>query len=165
MRLLHTTENRFEEFSEHADDPGFRFPTYATLSHRWGKDELTFEEMEFLLLSKEDQARVLSPRLLKLGDKVEGEGYQKVINFRQVAAVHGLQWVWVDTVCIDKSSSAEVSEAINSMWRWYENSTCYAYLADVAACPHGNGQGGSGPAGRFRDLCSCVQDSFKQSVW
>jgi hypothetical protein len=41
-------------------------------------------------------------------------------------------YLWIDTCCIDKSSSAELSEAINSMYRWYEESNvCYAYLEDV----------------------------------
>jgi hypothetical protein len=35
--------------------------------------------------------------------------------------------------CIDKTSSAELSEAINSMFRWYSRSkVCYAYLTDVS---------------------------------
>jgi hypothetical protein len=39
---------------------------------------------------------------------------------------------WIDTCCIDKTSSAELSEAINSMYMWYQNSqVCYAYLSDV----------------------------------
>ena len=41
---------------------------------------------------------------------------------------------WIDTCCIDKSSSAELSEAINSMFRWYRNAdVCYAFLSDVNA--------------------------------
>ena len=44
----------------------------------------------------------------------------------------GLEYVWNDTCCIDKKSSAELSEAINSMFRWYANSViCYAYLSDI----------------------------------
>ncbi|KAK4241567.1 vegetative incompatibility protein HET-E-1-like protein 24 [Achaetomium macrosporum] len=44
----------------------------------------------------------------------------------------GFTWVWIDTCCIDKSSSADISEAINSMYRWYQRSSvCYVYLADV----------------------------------
>ncbi|OIW27820.1 hypothetical protein CONLIGDRAFT_551906, partial [Coniochaeta ligniaria NRRL 30616] len=44
----------------------------------------------------------------------------------------GLAYVWIDTICIDKSSSAELSEAINSMFKWYRNAAiCYAYLSDV----------------------------------
>ncbi|KAH8664926.1 hypothetical protein BGZ61DRAFT_499065 [Ilyonectria robusta] len=40
--------------------------------------------------------------------------------------------IWIDTCCIDKSSSAELSEAINSMFSWYHDSqVCYAYLFDV----------------------------------
>jgi hypothetical protein len=39
---------------------------------------------------------------------------------------------WIDSCCIDKSSSAELSEAINSMYKWYANAqVCYAYLSDV----------------------------------
>ena len=44
----------------------------------------------------------------------------------------GLSHAWIDTCCIDKSSSAELSEAINSMYTWYEVAqVCYAYLEDV----------------------------------
>ncbi|KAI6128730.1 hypothetical protein EDD16DRAFT_1547849 [Pisolithus croceorrhizus] len=44
----------------------------------------------------------------------------------------GYAWLWIDTCCIDKRSSAELSEAINSMYRWYRNSrVCYTYLHDV----------------------------------
>jgi len=40
----------------------------------------------------------------------------------------------IDTCCIDKKSSAELSEAINSMYKWYEKSEkCYAYLEDVSS--------------------------------
>jgi hypothetical protein len=38
---------------------------------------------------------------------------------------------------IDKLSSAELSEAINSMFRWYQQAgICYAYLSDVEASPN-----------------------------
>lgn len=44
----------------------------------------------------------------------------------------GMGYIWIDTRCIDKSSSAELSEAIKSMFKWYERSArCYAYLEDV----------------------------------
>lgn len=44
----------------------------------------------------------------------------------------GLHYAWVYTCCIDKRSSSELSEAINSMFNWYScASVCYAYLADV----------------------------------
>ena len=59
-------------------------------------------------------------------------GYRKIWDTCQQAKKDGYEWVWVDTCCIDKRSSAELSEAINSMYRWYENSRiCYAYLHDV----------------------------------
>ena len=91
MRLLHTTEPHFEEFFQRLGDDGF--PKYAILSHRWVRDELTYEEMEYLLLSEEDRARVLTPRLLKLRSKIDGPGHKKVVEFRDLAATAGYEWV------------------------------------------------------------------------
>jgi hypothetical protein len=90
-------------------------PLYAILSHTWGDDEITFQDI--------GTARV-----------EERTGYAKVDKTCELATEHGLDYVWIDTCCIDKSSSAELSEAINSMYRWYQNATvCYAYLSDVHA--------------------------------
>lgn len=47
--------------------------------------------------------------------------------------MRGFAYVWVDTCCIDKKSSAELNEAINSMYKWYERAAiCYVYLSDVS---------------------------------
>ncbi|KAK8876865.1 HET-domain-containing protein [Apiospora arundinis] len=60
-------------------------------------------------------------------------GYEKISMCQNQALTEGIDWVWVDTCCIDKQSSAELSEAINSMYRWYKQSyICYAYLQDVS---------------------------------
>lgn len=49
--------------------------------------------------------------------------------------------MWIDTCCIDKSSSTELSEAINSMFQWYRNAAiCYAYLSDVDILEHPTGE-------------------------
>jgi hypothetical protein len=59
-------------------------------------------------------------------------GFLKLKLCCNQAAMDGLGYVWVDTCCIGKSSSAESTEAINSMYRWYQNATlCCAYLSDV----------------------------------
>ena len=51
---------------------------------------------------------------------------------RQQAKADGHKWIWIDTCCIDKTSSADLSEAINSMYKWYrESEVCYAFLNDV----------------------------------
>ncbi|KAH9909538.1 HET-domain-containing protein, partial [Xylariomycetidae sp. FL2044] len=61
-------------------------------------------------------------------------GYAKILGACRRARADGLTYVWCDTNCIDKRSSAELSEAINSMFAWYRDSAvCYAYLADVEA--------------------------------
>ena len=49
-----------------------------------------------------------------------------------IALAQGYKYIWIDSCCIDKTSSAELSEAINSMYFWYcEAAVCYAFLADV----------------------------------
>jgi hypothetical protein len=65
------------------------------------------------------------------GSGIIKAGYRKIQFWAEQAARHGLQHFWVDTCCIDKSNNVELSEAINSMFRWYRNATkCYVYLAD-----------------------------------
>jgi len=59
-------------------------------------------------------------------------GYDKIRFCGEQARHDGLQYFWIDTCCIDKSSSTELQEAINSMYRWYRDAAkCYVYLADV----------------------------------
>lgn len=66
------------------------------------------------------------------GNKKDSAGYTKIINFCNVAQQGNLAWGWVDTCCIDKTSSAELTEAINAMYRWYKQpACCYAFLSDV----------------------------------
>ncbi|EPE06872.1 het domain-containing protein [Ophiostoma piceae UAMH 11346] len=49
------------------------------------------------------------------------------------AAIDGYHYVWVDTNDINKSSNAELTEAINSMFQWYENARiCYVFLEDLS---------------------------------
>ncbi|KAI6019383.1 hypothetical protein PISMIDRAFT_616401 [Pisolithus microcarpus 441] len=95
--------------------------SYAILSHRWGV-EVGYEEMTGLMKMEERKRDEVRQRA----------GYQKIIESCEQAKKDGYVWLWVDTCCIDKRSSAELSEAINSMYRWYKNArVCYAYLNDV----------------------------------
>ncbi|KAI6042336.1 heterokaryon incompatibility protein-domain-containing protein [Pisolithus marmoratus] len=94
---------------------------YAILSHRWGA-EVSYEEMTGLMKMEER----------KRDEVRERGGYHKIIKSCEQAMKDGYEWLWSDTCCIDKRSSAELSEAINSMYRWYRNAhVCYAYLHDV----------------------------------
>ena len=97
---------------------------YAILSHCWGQpqQEVLFKDMEGL--ARMDRA---------MREKIQlRSGYQKILQSCEQAHRDQLQWIWIDTCCINKESSAELSEAINSMFRWYENSDrCYAFLHDV----------------------------------
>lgn len=101
---------------------GSAIPKYAILSHRWSPKEVTFQDLP--AFDSQDWASAI--------DKRSHEGLLKIAYACFQAANHGLEYVWVDTCCIDKSSSAELSEAINSMYEWYRQSDiCYAYLDDV----------------------------------
>lgn len=110
MRLLHAKDLYFEDFF---DD---NTPDYAILSHRWydQKEELTYHDF------------------LDKGKKRDTKGYAKIVSTCEKALAHKYIWIWVDTCCIDKTSSAELTEAINSMFRWYQSAKeCYVYMFDV----------------------------------
>ena len=95
---------------------------YAILSHRWIEQEVDYNEMAKLAKMDERERSEIRQR----------DGYRKIIQSCEQAKKDGYKWLWVDTCCIDKRSSAELSESINSMYRWYENSRiCYVYLHDV----------------------------------
>lgn len=124
MRLIDTSTLILHEFFD-SD-----IPQYAILSHTWGPEEVSFQE--WVDLTDTDGCQCgKSQRREKIQSKA---GYQKVVACCRQAQKDHFQYLWADTCCIDKSSSAEISEAINSMFRWYEKSfVCYVYLADVAA--------------------------------
>ena len=110
MRLLNSSTLRLLDCSAN------KIPNYAILSHTWREDE---DEVLFTDMEK--------------GSAESKAGYQKLRYACWQAAAAGLGYIWIDTCCIDKSSSAELSEAINSMFSWYQRANiCYAYLADVS---------------------------------
>ncbi|KAG5814880.1 hypothetical protein H9Q71_003028 [Fusarium xylarioides] len=108
MRLVNTLTIQLEFL---ADD---NVPDYAILSHTWEQEEVLFHDMGH------DTAK-------------SKKGYAKLESCCRVARENGFEYIWDDTCCIDKTSSAELSEAINSMYRYYqEASICYVYLADIS---------------------------------
>ncbi|KIM53140.1 hypothetical protein SCLCIDRAFT_461282 [Scleroderma citrinum Foug A] len=101
---------------------------YAILSHRWMEKELG----ETAEVNYEEMVELANMDTKKRDEIRDRAGYQKIFRSCKQAEMDKLEWLWVDTCCIDKRSSAELSEAINSMYRWYEKSArCYAYLHDV----------------------------------
>ncbi|KPM39511.1 hypothetical protein AK830_g7037 [Neonectria ditissima] len=88
-------------------------PRYAILSHTWGEDEVVFRDMDDIHRAQQKSA------------------WKKIQLTCSEARANMLPYAWIDSCCIDKSSSAELSEAINSMLKWYQQATCcYAYLED-----------------------------------
>ncbi|KAH8668770.1 heterokaryon incompatibility protein-domain-containing protein [Xylariales sp. PMI_506] len=87
---------------------------YAILSHTWEDGEVSFQEFQDL-----DKAR-------------KKAGFDKIFKTCEIARAHNCSYAWVDTCCIDKTSSAELSEAINSMFGWYKGSyICFVYLSTL----------------------------------
>lgn len=92
---------------------------YAILSHRWlpSCEEVTYKDIE--------SGKSIDCLRLK-------GGWNKLNWCRQQAVKDGLQYFWADTACIDKSSSQELTESINAMYRWYKDAeVCYVYLHDM----------------------------------
>lgn len=106
MRLLNAATHELHEFTSF-------LPQYAILSHTWGEEEVTLGDV-------------------RAGNAAQLKGWEKITWACQVALQHKFQYIWIDTCCIDKTSSAELSEAINSMFQWYGDAKlCIAYLSDV----------------------------------
>ncbi|KAK7999588.1 HET-domain-containing protein [Apiospora arundinis] len=112
MHLINTRTQCLEEFV------GRNIPRYAILSHTWEDEEVLFRDMSNSPPSSATQNK---------------KGFQKIAWTCRIAAQDdGLDYAWIDTCCIDKSSSAELTEAINSMFKWYQRAeVCYAFLSDL----------------------------------
>ncbi|KAI0506537.1 heterokaryon incompatibility protein-domain-containing protein [Xylaria bambusicola] len=114
MRLLHVKDKKLKDFI------GQSIPQYVILSHCWRPrgDEILYEDVVYS-----------EPKIWK---KKKKKAAEKVIKACAVASHLGYEYVWIDTCCIDKRSSSELSEAINSMYLWYRNSDkCIAFLDDI----------------------------------
>lgn len=154
MRLINVETGILEEFW------GESIPKYAILSHTWGPEEVTFAEVQRFAVQNNGIAAHVSqavylpgfatPQASLFQRPIDSKaGYQKIKMACQEAAKDKFKYIWIDTsvsrplltdyradtwtsCCIDNSSSAELSEAINSMYRWYKDAVAaYAYLEDV----------------------------------
>jgi hypothetical protein len=113
MHFLKVGHNGELTLAENLNPPPSR---YAILSHTWGRDdeEIPYDEM-------------------KNGLGATKVGYQKLRFCADRAGKDGIDYVWVDTCCINKANWTELAEAINSMYRWYRDAAkCYVYLSDVS---------------------------------
>ena len=124
MWLLNTHDAKLHDVADTRSLPG----GYAILSHTWSGAEQSFREVRDICARSEGLGQ--NPRYF-VSDKIR--------NCCIIAERDGYDWVWIDSCCIDKSSSAELSEAINSMFDWYVLAeVCYVYLEDVRSDPNAN---------------------------
>jgi hypothetical protein len=114
--------------------------SYAILSHRWLSKELTFQDM--VSMKKECIGGGAEDRIKKWRDymlrhvKDAKEAVDKVFQFCKLACQeeYHCEYVWFDTGCINKESSAELEESIRSMFKWYQGSEiCIAYLRETTS--------------------------------
>ncbi|CAK7245122.1 MAG: hypothetical protein STHCBS139747_006691 [Sporothrix thermara] len=144
MRLINT---KTLELEEHFNN----IPPYAILSHTWGDGEVSFTDWKNLETARQKP------------------GFRKIELTCQQAAYDEYDYAWVDTNCIDKTSSSELSEAINSMFAWYRDAqVCYVFLKDVTVSGDtGILPGSTSPNGRHKKYLSDpeVRRAFKNSAW
>jgi hypothetical protein len=150
MRLLNTQTFKLEEFIGH------NVPQYAILSHTWGPDEVLYSDIV-------SYRATIGPDTSGVREK---EGFRKIEMSCQRALRDSLSYVWIDTCCINKESSAELSEAINSMFRWYSRATvCYTYLADVGPDFEPIPDLGDGQSLSSREEDLLLSNAFSASRW
>lgn len=126
MRLLHTKRLTIET------PTGVR--PYAILSHRWLADheEISFQDLQHTQAPPSEGPHNNYTEATFPSNVRSKQGFAKFLGACDNASRAGLEYIWIDTCCIDKTSSAELSEAINSMYAWYQDSAvCYVYLHDV----------------------------------
>lgn len=150
MRLINATTFELKDFFD-AD-----LPTYAILSHRWGENEVSYQD--WVYVTKQFPPRWVWVYLEDEAKKIKSSaGYKKIIDACMMTRWDDLEWLWADTCCIDKTNLAELSEAINSMYRWYKDSElCYAYLQDVKI--HADSSDGS-------DASNWIETAVRKSEW
>ncbi|KAK5164261.1 uncharacterized protein LTR77_009955 [Saxophila tyrrhenica] len=132
MRLLNIHTLELEEFFEQ------NIPPYFILSHRWQGKEVTYKDFVKGRCSRDSPGYRKILECCNFVKEFHNSRYIRSFQEHPEGALRDamhrdkLQWVWIDTCCIDKRSSAELSEAINSMFAWYQNAVvCIAYLSDV----------------------------------
>ncbi|EJT73646.1 hypothetical protein GGTG_07502 [Gaeumannomyces tritici R3-111a-1] len=158
IRLINTETLRMKMFV------GASVPPYAILSHTWVEDEeVSFQEMSLVHPAGASDINAgtrncactchcsccrpgsdSDPTVAAIKAK---SGYDKIVRTCRLAKDREIGYAWVDTCCIDKTSSAELTEAINAMYQWYSSAVeCYALLTDlqpfVAYSEHGDEIGG-----------------------
>ncbi len=139
MWLLRAKDATLELFVSPQHVPPRRYGSggYAILSHVWGENEQTFQDVRNL------------PSQCASGRTPRDIACEKIRRACELAEKWDYEWIWIDTCCIDKSSSSELSEAINSMFRYYSLAgICFAYLEDV-----------------FSYKRSLPADEFRESKW
>ncbi|KAG8799403.1 hypothetical protein FRC16_005201 [Serendipita sp. 398] len=144
---------------------------YSILSHRWGFPELTFSEFGKL---HEPAIQSTPPSLNATVAKMEQlwgttrfkPSLDKLLHFREVSAERQCKYGWVDTICINKESSAELDESIRSMYAWYRDShICIIHLSQTRYHFHMRGDAWFTRGWTLQELLAPKQIKFFSSSW
>ncbi|KAH4152831.1 hypothetical protein HBH69_167280 [Parastagonospora nodorum] len=138
MRLIKINKGKaegpkLEDFTYSVDKP-----PYMIFSHRWLQadgGDVTFEEFqssssELKQAFKKKGRKEREAKLNELGLRVVA--FYKLLQAIEIASIAGAEYIWIDSCCINRANSSELTEALNSMYRYYEKATkCLVYLHDV----------------------------------
>ncbi|KAF5357389.1 hypothetical protein D9758_005888 [Tetrapyrgos nigripes] len=129
MRLLSIPPHKSSAFPKLVSFRPNEIPPYAILSHTWEHDEIEFPHIQNLKTGEPDAST--RKDLAELQRRAPAS-YSKIMGACRLARKDGFDYIWIDSCCINKDSSAELSEALNSMYQHYKRAiVCYVYLSDV----------------------------------
>ena len=150
MRLINTKTYLIEKFDDPSDAPS---SGYAILSHTWTLKPHKELELEDIRTAGTDRAKA---DLVQRNPKT-----QETCKLAQTSA---LSHAWIDTICIDQNSSSDKSEAINAMYRYYQNAKiCFTHLFDVDG--HGITLTDPNPNQPDTDDMEAVRKEFTDARW
>jgi heterokaryon incompatibility protein (HET) len=117
MRLINVRTLDLRKFNQHP-------PRYAILSHRWiDEQEICLQDWEVYVANQDPLSSQIKCK----------SGFIKIQNACIQAQKRGFEWLWADTVCIDKRDNSEVTKSVNLMFSWYQSaSVCFAYMHEVS---------------------------------
>ncbi|THU77446.1 HET-domain-containing protein [Dendrothele bispora CBS 962.96] len=118
-RMINTSSLQFKDFED-----GAFIPHYAILSHTWGAGEIGYQSTALVFFEREIMYKQ------RQGTKTK-PAYHKIVEACMQAYSDGLEYLWIDTCCINQEDQTDVHRNVKNMYSYYRNSRiCYAYLAD-----------------------------------
>ncbi|THV01249.1 HET-domain-containing protein [Dendrothele bispora CBS 962.96] len=129
-RMINTYSLKLKDFED-----GVSIPHYAILSHTWGAEEIGYHDFDQLFFEDSENWSVFVEGV-EMYEQHQGTkakpAYHKIVEACIKALSDGVEYLWVDTCCIDQEDQTDVHRNVKNMYSYYRNSRiCYAYLVDM----------------------------------